>query len=257
MNEKSDSASLALATVAILGQAPSIKPFPSPLIRRLTLSLLLCVIGIVTGHGIAQAEPLEDALVASQRGDFAEAYCLWRPLAEQGDVEAQYHLAWLYANGQGLRQNPTTAADWWQQAADQGHIDAQAALGDAYRRGKGRDKNETLAVRWLMSAARGGNDEAQARLQAMAGKGNKTILAAIEKRITDQDWKSFGPPRPIKSDTANLRARPSTSAKKIGKLNKGDPVVVLLRRGDWLRIAVMPQGQLAWIYHKLVAAEEL
>lgn len=29
-------------------------------------------------------------------GDFAEAFCIWRPLAMQGHVEAAYHLGWLY-----------------------------------------------------------------------------------------------------------------------------------------------------------------
>ena len=46
-------------------------------------------------------------------GDYAEAYCLWRPLAEQGYAEAQYHLGWLYANGNGLAVDIDRALGFW------------------------------------------------------------------------------------------------------------------------------------------------
>lgn len=231
---------------------PSIRPFPLTFTSRLTVGLLLCA----ALAGRATADPMQDGLTASQRGDFAVAYCLWRPLADQGDAEAQYHLAWLYANGQGLRQDPRSAADWWHKAAQQGHIDAQAALGSAYLKGRGRSKDEQKAVHWLASAAQGGNDEALARLRTMAGRGSKPAVATVEKLADERDWDALGGARLIKSDAANLREKPNTSARIVGKLSKGDQVVILATRRDWLRVAVMPQGQQAWIYRKLVAPED-
>ncbi|MCG8100183.1 MAG: sel1 repeat family protein [Candidatus Thiodiazotropha taylori] len=65
-------------------------------------------------------------------GDFAEAFCLWRPLAMQGHVEAAYHLGWLYANGNGLRVDIDKAVYWWKRSAAQGHNEAMFALALAY-----------------------------------------------------------------------------------------------------------------------------
>ena len=45
--------------------------------------------------------PLEDAAAAYQRGNYATALRLWRPLAEQGDAEAQSNLGLMSAEGRG------------------------------------------------------------------------------------------------------------------------------------------------------------
>ena len=37
----------------------------------------------------AVASELDDAVAAMRSGDFAEAYCIMRPLAEGGDADAQ------------------------------------------------------------------------------------------------------------------------------------------------------------------------
>ena len=59
-------------------------------------------------------------------GNFAEAYCKWKPLAQRGYAEAQYNLGWLYANGNGLNVDLQLAHHWWAAAARQGHADAPA-----------------------------------------------------------------------------------------------------------------------------------
>ena len=43
-------------------------------------------------------------------------------------LKAQYNLANMYANGQGVRQEFTKAREWWTQAAAQGDEDATKAL---------------------------------------------------------------------------------------------------------------------------------
>jgi uncharacterized protein len=55
--------------------------------------------------GAAAAGPLEDAIAAYRRGDYATASHLWRPLANQGVAKAQYDLGFMYANGQGVAQD--------------------------------------------------------------------------------------------------------------------------------------------------------
>ena len=43
-------------------------------------------------------------------------------------LKAQYNLANMYANGQGVRQECTKAREWWTKAAAQGDEDATKAL---------------------------------------------------------------------------------------------------------------------------------
>jgi hypothetical protein len=51
------------------------------------------------------AGPLEDAAAAFEKRDFATAVSLLRPLADQGDAEAQMKLGFMYAAGEGIRRD--------------------------------------------------------------------------------------------------------------------------------------------------------
>ena len=62
---------------------------------------------------------------AYERGDYDKAFKLSRPLAEQGDAEAQYMLADMYDEGHGVPQDDAEAIKWYLKAAEQGHADAQ------------------------------------------------------------------------------------------------------------------------------------
>ena len=44
-------------------------------------------------------------LTAAQSGDFATALKEWKPLAGQGDADAQYNLGLMYLNGWGVPQD--------------------------------------------------------------------------------------------------------------------------------------------------------
>ncbi|HUC61592.1 MAG TPA: tetratricopeptide repeat protein [Alphaproteobacteria bacterium] len=50
--------------------------------------------------------------------DFATALYYWRPLAENGDAEAQYDLGIMYLNGQGVKQDTAEAIKWFSIARD-------------------------------------------------------------------------------------------------------------------------------------------
>ncbi len=68
-------------------------------------------------------------LEAAERGDYAKALREWRPLAEQGNADAQYNLGLMYENGWGVAQDYAEAVKWWRLAAEQGRADAQLGLG--------------------------------------------------------------------------------------------------------------------------------
>ena len=65
-------------------------------------------------------------------GDFAPAWCIWKPLADEGNVTAQFNLGWLYHNGNGVAANDERARQLWEQAARSGHAEAQMALAMLY-----------------------------------------------------------------------------------------------------------------------------
>ena len=72
------------------------------------------------------AGPLEDADAALKRRDYATALRLIRPLAEQGDANAQYNLGVFYDNGLGVRQDKVRAYMWFNLSAAQGREGAAA-----------------------------------------------------------------------------------------------------------------------------------
>jgi TPR repeat protein len=79
----------------------------------------------------------ETGMDAHQRGNYATALREWRPLAEEGDAQAQLHLGLLYAKGNGVSQNYTMARQWYEKAATQGYAMAQFHLGLLYANGDG------------------------------------------------------------------------------------------------------------------------
>ena len=62
------------------------------------------------------------AAAAYDKGDYATALRLWRPLAEQGDVRAQTNLGLMFYTGQGVPQDRAVAVTWYRKAAEQGAV---------------------------------------------------------------------------------------------------------------------------------------
>jgi hypothetical protein len=103
------------------------------------------------------AGPLEDATAAYDRGDYAVALRLFRPLANQGDAYVQTNLGLMYHVGQGVPQNYDEAAKWFWLAANRGVASAQALLGFMYADGQGVPQDYVQAHMWFsLSAAQGG-----------------------------------------------------------------------------------------------------
>jgi hypothetical protein len=67
----------------------------------LPASILSSILVVVTVSA-AMAGQFEDGISAANRGDYATALTLWRPLAEQGDAVAQFNIGISYLNGYGV-----------------------------------------------------------------------------------------------------------------------------------------------------------
>ena len=92
-------------------------------------------------------------MAAYYRGDYATALREWRPLAEQGNAEAQFNLGVMYSNGYGVPQDDAEAARWYRKAAEQGVAEAQFLLGFMYRDGHGVPQDYAQAHKWYNLAA--------------------------------------------------------------------------------------------------------
>jgi len=120
----------------------------------------------------AVAGPLEDGNAAYQRGDYAAAEKLLRPLVDQGDAGAQDILAIMYFVGQGVPQNRAEAIRLYRLAAEQGNAHSQDILGFAYLDGIGVQRDYAEAAKWFRKAADQDNIDAQFNLGEMYELGN-------------------------------------------------------------------------------------
>lgn len=92
-------------------------------------------------------------------------------LAEDGNAEAQYSLATVYANGDGVAQSDIEAAKWCRKAAEQGYPVAQCNLGVFYVIGRGIPQSYSEAAKWYRKAADQGIASAQFNLGLLYNDG--------------------------------------------------------------------------------------
>ena len=77
--------------------------------------------------GAAWSADFQKGAAAAQSGDYATALREWKPLAEQGNADAQNNLGLMYREGQGVPQDYKTAVKWYQRAAEQGDAGSRSA----------------------------------------------------------------------------------------------------------------------------------
>jgi uncharacterized protein len=121
--------------------------------------------------GAAGAGPYDDALAAWRRGEYATAYRLWGPIADQGAPDAQFYLGFMNEYGQGVPRNDEKAIKWYREAADQDHAVAQFSLGIMYANGEGVPQSDSEAAQWYRLAADHGLAGAQFNLGIMYAEG--------------------------------------------------------------------------------------
>ncbi|MBK8568747.1 MAG: sel1 repeat family protein [Nitrosomonadales bacterium] len=106
-------------------------------------------------------------------------------VAESGDANAQYDLAWMYDTGGDnkiLAKDTRKAAEWYEKAAVQGHVKAQAGLGMLYSTATVYPKDYVKAVDWLQKAS----------AQGMPMQLNLGWLCRDGKGIPKDPAKAFG-----------------------------------------------------------------
>ncbi|MGD9969522.1 MAG: hypothetical protein AB7S65_03640, partial [Sulfuricurvum sp.] len=155
------------------------------------------------------AGSFEDGIKAFDKKDYATAVKLWQPMAENGNMAAQYNLGILYENGYGVPRNDSEAFKWYLKAAEQGHIDAQYNVGVMYGAGVGIEKNDRQAQQWLSKAASQGDKEAKKILETRYGGSAAMNVAAVK---TEE-----------KAQTPAITSKKSKSKKKRSKTSVPAP----------------------------------
>jgi uncharacterized protein len=134
--------------------------------KSVTYFLVLAL--VMAGAAPSQAGPFEEGETAYQRGDYATAARVFQQAAEQGNAEAQYHLARMYARGEGVPQDSAEVVKRLRLAAEQGDAQVQYNLGNLlgflFANGLGVARNDAEAVKWYRLAAARGNAQAQTNL---------------------------------------------------------------------------------------------
>src|ERR1700675_4251382 len=101
------------------------------MLRRILIAFTLFV------SGLANAAPADDAFAAYQKGDYPAALKLLKPLAEQGNVTAQYNVGVMYNEALGVKADYTEASKWFLKAVAKGNVYAQVDLALLYEYGRG------------------------------------------------------------------------------------------------------------------------
>jgi TPR repeat protein len=143
---------------------------------------------LVAGACLAALPLLADfktGLDAYQKGDFTTAAKEWRPLAEQGEPEAQFNLGLLYLDGHGVPQNPAEALSWFRRAAQQDYVPAQHNLGAMYGNGNGVKRDYIQAYKWLNICSARGNAGCTTQRDLIAKKLKAGQIAEAQRLATD------------------------------------------------------------------------
>jgi uncharacterized protein len=131
-----------------------------------TIAVIILGLGFVLGiyqqpirHSVARLifKPTQSnadaGYAAYQKGDYATALRILRPLAEEGDARAQFNVGVMYSEGQGAPQDYAEAGNWYRLSAEHGYAQAQYNLGLWYARAEGGSQDDVRAHMWFNLAA--------------------------------------------------------------------------------------------------------
>ena len=131
--------------------------------KRMWLGLSI-VVGLICMLAVPVLADGQAGGYAYEHRDYDTALKEWRPLAEQGDADAQFNLGVMYDMGLGVSQDYQEAVRWYRRAAEQGNAGAQNNLGFMYGNAQGVPKDYVLAHMWLnLVAAKGLKDAGELR----------------------------------------------------------------------------------------------
>lgn len=230
--------------------------------NRLRVQRLLLVLAITLAAGSAwaasSAAPKESSQAVLERV---------RPLAEQGNANAQYNMGVIYDRGYGVERDYAKAHAWYEKAAAQGYAKAAHNLGVMYQTGHGVDVDNERAAYWFKKAAELGEPAAQNNLAVMFARGvgvqrNMGLAAAWAARAAQAGNSSAIaniplitaelPQATVTGNDVNIRSNPTTDSVVLKQSSSGTQVVLLQQRGDWSQVLFPSDYVIGWVANFLL-----
>ncbi len=131
---------------------------------------LLCVLACLQ-YSNAWAANYEEGKQAYLDKDYAQALKILKPLAENGDSQAQVTLGIMYDFGHGVAKDASKAIEWYIKAAEQGIPAVQHDVGVKYFQGQGVEQDYLKAAYWWEQSANAGLADSQFNLGLLYYRG--------------------------------------------------------------------------------------
>jgi TPR repeat protein len=149
---------------------------------RAAILLLFAMYGVVPCISIADG--ITGGRSTYNKGDHKTALQLLLPEARKGNHEAQYLVAKIYDDGNGITRNEKEIHRWLTSSAEGGYADAQFFLGTLHVAGIGLPKNEKVGAEWIEKSAKQNHAEAVEALGMLYMKG----LGVPKNEATAARW---------------------------------------------------------------------
>lgn len=146
--------------------------------RTAALLIAVLVVYAVPAAAAEKSDPYyERALREQATASLAQLFEWYARSAELGNTAAQYNVAMMYANGEGVNVDYQQAAYWFGKAAAQEFPPALYRLGEMYYFGRGGlAGNLQRAVGLFQAASERGDADAQVNLAVLYGTGEGVTL---------------------------------------------------------------------------------
>jgi len=131
----------------------------------------ICALLLYLLPTMAFAASYEEGKQAYLDKDYDRALEILKPLAEQGNTNAQVTMGLMYDYGHGVPADPVEAIKWYKLAAEQGVPVVQHDLGVKYFQGQGVEQNYLEAAKWWEMSANAGLADSQFNLGLMYYRG--------------------------------------------------------------------------------------
>ena len=120
--------------------------------KLLTLIFVSAILLTNTSNADSFADTLGPGLKEHWLGQYTEAFEIFKPLAANGDDEAQLYLGLMFRDGQGVEIDYFKAFNFFKQSAEQGNAYSQKHLAWMYIDGNGVLKDYKQAKYWFQMA---------------------------------------------------------------------------------------------------------
>jgi TPR repeat protein len=138
---------------------------------RKLLGIWMMAVALTLGSSSVAWADIWAGVNAIDAGDYTTAQRELLPLAERGNVEAQWALGHLFKTAKGSTRDLGRAAKWFLKAAENGDSESQYQIGTMYLWGDGVVKNPGEGAKWIEKAVYQAHEKAQFTFGAMYESG--------------------------------------------------------------------------------------